>query len=165
MSGFLEPELVRAVCRPPLSDPNQRRKAVDERGLTPAMRELVDSKPKAPTPLPKLDCIVGSRIELCGLVGSESNWNKRRGTVTAKHLSMHPQNKNVRAWVLEIAFDKPISKTTFFSDHCRLLSPNDQPFATSVPTKTSSKKIRPNEKCPCGSGKKFKKMLFKKEEK
>ena len=96
MSGFLDPELVRAVCRAPQpkrSTTRKKEKVVDERGLTPAMRELVDSKPKAPTPLPKLDCIVGSRVELIGLVGTERNWNGRRGTVTAKHLSMHPNNK------------------------------------------------------------------------
>ena len=161
MAGFLDPELVRAVCRaPPSSAP--KKKTVDERGLTPAMRELVDSKPNAPTPLPKLDCIVGSRIELCGLVGTERNWNNRRGTVTAKHLSMHPQNKNVRAWVLEIAFDKPISKTTFFSDHCRLINDRNEQFSLTLGTKTNNKKIKPNEKCPCGSGKKYKKCCGKK---
>ena len=163
MAGFLDPELVRAVCRaPPPSNPSSSSsKTVDERGLTPAMRELVDSKPKAPTPLPKLDCIVGSRIELCGLVGTERNWNNRRGIVTAKHLSMHPQNKNVRAWVLEIAFDKPITKTTFFSDHCRLLN-DGETYSFSGQKTAKDKKIKPNEKCPCGSGKKFKKCCAKK---
>ena len=125
---------------------------VDSRGLTPAMRELLESKPETPSPLPALDFIVGSRIELCNLTGSERNWNGRRGVVTAKHLSMHPQNKNVRAWVLEIAFDKPISKTAFFSDYCRLVSPYE-PSAS----KKQQKKIKPNAPCPCGSGKKFKK--------
>ena len=158
MSGFLDPELVRAVCRaPPASRP--KRKTVDERGLTPAMRELVDSKPNVPTPLPKLESVVGSRIELVGLVGTERNWNGRRGTVTAKHLSMHPNNKNVRAWVLEIAFDKPISKTTFFNDHCRALSPGEDVI---VPTTTKAKKVKPNSPCPCGSGKKYKKCCAKK---
>ena len=163
MSGFLDPELVRAVCRAPQpkrSTTRKKEKVVDERGLTPAMRELVDSKPKAPTPLPKLDCIVGSRVELIGLVGTERNWNGRRGTVTAKHLSMHPNNKNVRAWVLEIAFDKPITKTTFFSDHCRPLSPDDDIVLATGPK--TSKKVKPNAPCPCGSDKKYKKCCAKK---
>ena len=129
---------------------------VDERGLTPAMRELLESKPQTPSPLPALDFIVGSRIELCDLTGTERNWNGRRGVVTAKHLSMHPQNKNVRAWVLEIAFDKPISKTTFFSDHCRLIGPNEPGGS-----KKQRKKVKPNAPCPCGSGKKFKQCCGK----
>jgi hypothetical protein len=132
--------------------PAARAAKVDERGLTPAMRELLESKPQTPSPLPALDFIVGSRIELCDLTGTERNWNGRRGVVTAKHLSMHPQNKNVRAWVLEIAFDKPISKTTFFSDHCRLIGPNEPGGS-----RKQRKKVKPNAPCPCGSGKKFKK--------
>ena len=44
--------------------PAARAAKVDERGLTPAMRELLESKPQTPSPLPALDFIVGSRIEL-----------------------------------------------------------------------------------------------------
>ena len=165
MAGFLDPELVRAVCRaPPPSKETKRKKPVDERGLTPAMRELVDSKPRNPTSLPSLEAIVGSRVQLVGLVGTERNWNGRRGTVTAKHLSLHPENKNVRAWVLEISFDKHMTKTTFFSDHCRLI---DEELSLSVGggrngVSKNKKKIKPNQQCPCGSGKKFKKCCSKK---
>ena len=125
---------------------------VDERGLTPAMRQLLESEPPTPPPPPPPPPPVGSRIELCDLVGAEREWNGRRGTVTAKHLSMHPDNKNVRAWVLEIAFDKPIAKTTFFSDHCRPLGPRTEPSG-----QRARAKIKPNAKCPCGSKKKYKK--------
>ena len=124
-------------------------KPVSDEGLTPAMRALVASNPEKPIDLPELEVAVGSRIELCNLVGTEKGWNGQRGTVMEKHVSVHPANKNIRVWVMEISFDSPsVTKTVFFSDKVRL---------TSKEPKSTEKKSKPNAPCPCGSGKKYKK--------
>ena len=88
---------------------------------------------------------VGDKVELYNLVGTENGWNGRRGVVMGQHLTLHPQNPNIRAWALEVVCDPPISKSAFFSDKVRKVG------------KMKVKKTKPNAKCPCGSGKKYKK--------
>ena len=140
---------------------NHESRPVSDEGFTPSMRALIKSNPTTPTQLINLDLQglpVGARIELYNLVGSEKAWNGQCGTVMGRECCVHKENNNVRVWVLEIAPDNPwVTKTAFFSDKCKATTrvPGDK--------KPKCKKTKPNEKCPCGSAKKYKKCCQNKE--
>ena len=90
--------------------------------------------------------------ELHSLTGSEKGWNGRRGVVVSIHQALHPSNYNIRRIVCELAMEgRPMNKTTFFSEKVRKVT------GDRAPTRRSAAKQRPNDRCACGSGKKFKK--------